>query len=80
LRALRRQSGVVLQAEQLIQAKAEVRPRRLCPDAPTHARAIRRLWPKCASCARVRWAISAQIGLMPLGFDYSAFAAIASGV
>ena len=38
LRALRRQSGVtVAQAQQLIQAKAEVRPRRHCPVAPVHA-------------------------------------------
>ncbi len=36
LRPLRRQSGVLLQAELLILAKAEVRPRRLCPVAPTH--------------------------------------------
>ena len=38
LRALRRQSGVtVAQAQQLIQAKAEVRPRRHCPVAPVRA-------------------------------------------
>jgi hypothetical protein len=63
LRPLRRQSGVVFQAERLIQAKAEARPRRLCPLAPVHARAIRRLWAKYASCARVHWAHSAQIRL-----------------
>ena len=38
LRALRRQSSLtVAQAKQLIQAKAEVRSRRLCPVAPVRA-------------------------------------------
>ncbi len=69
LRPLRRQSGMWLQFERL-KAKAEVRPRRLCPVVPTHARAICRLWPKCSSCARVHW---------PLGIDYRAFSADADG-
>ena len=39
LRPLRRQSGVWLQADRLIRAaKAEVRPRRLCPVAPMRTR------------------------------------------
>ena len=58
-----------LQAERLIRAKAEVRPRRLCPR--THARYV--------GSGRSTHRAHACVGRIPLRFDSRAFAAIAKG-